>query len=139
MTDSTKAPRSASETPSIDPAEVQEATPAPSPGVADDLAAGPDAPTGEAPGELDKKELIERVVTRCGIKKRDAKPSIEAALAILGEALAEGRDLRLEPFGKLKVGKIKPRGNKRVVHARLLQNAAPPSEGNDGAPEAPEG
>lgn len=74
--------------------------------------------------ELDKKELIERVVERCGVKKRDAKPAIEAALAILGEALAEGRELKLEPLGKLKVTKIKEMGDKRMIVSRLRQNSS---------------
>ena len=50
-----------------------------------------------------KKELIDLVVERSGLKKKDAKPIVEATLAILGEALAEARELNLQPLGKVKV------------------------------------
>ena len=42
-----------------------------------------------------KKELIDLVVERSGLKKKDAKPIIEATLAILGGALADTRELDL--------------------------------------------
>ena len=39
-------------------------------------------------GEMVKKpEFIDRAVARTDVKKRDAKPAIEAALAVLAEAL----------------------------------------------------
>ncbi|WP_335947044.1 HU family DNA-binding protein [Salipiger bermudensis] len=125
MTYSSKAQRSASAATATEESDVEEADVVPSlETVPDHPDAAPDALIGgAAAGELDKKELVDRVVARCGVKKREAKPSVEAALAILGEALAEGRELRLEPFGKLKVSNIKTRGEKRVINARLRQNA----------------
>ncbi|WP_370158847.1 HU family DNA-binding protein [Salipiger bermudensis] len=140
MTYSSKAQRSASVATATEACDVEEADVAPSrETVADDPDAAPDALIGgAAAGELDTKELVDRVVARCGVKKREAKPSVEAALAILGEALAEGRELRLEPFGKLKVSNIKTRGEKRVINARLRQNA-PSRPGSAGeGPEAAE-
>ncbi len=71
--------------------------------------------------ELKKKDLIEAVVARSGIKKRDAKPAIEAMLAILGEALADGRELNLQPLGKLKVTRLKKGGNGQIINARVRQ------------------
>jgi len=53
---------------------------------------------------LRKKALIEGAVLRSGQKKRDAKPVVEAVLAILGEALERGDQLNLPPFGKLNAG-----------------------------------
>jgi DNA-binding protein HU-alpha len=140
MTDSTKAQRSASEAIATGPDEVAEATAAPSPETAaeDDAAVDDGQKDAAADAELDKKELVERVVARCGLKKREVKPSVEAALAILGEALAEGRELRLEPFGKLKVSNIKTRGNKRVINARLRQNAPARAESGGEDPGAAE-
>lgn len=72
-----------------------------------------------------KKELIDTVVTRSGIKKKDAKPVAEAMLAVLGEALAEGRELILPPLGKVVVRKEKklPRGKMMIVKVR--QTTAP--------------
>ncbi len=71
--------------------------------------------------ELKKKELVDLAVARSGIKKRDAKPAIEAALAVLGEALSEGRELNIIPFGKLKVTRMKKGGNGQIISARVRQ------------------
>lgn len=71
--------------------------------------------------DLSKKELIEKVVERAGVKKRDAKPAIEAALAILGEAVAEGRTLNLPGFGKLKINRAEEKANGRVTVCKLRQ------------------
>jgi len=38
--------------------------------------------------DLKKKELVDLVVERSGIKKKDAKPVVEAMLAVLGETIA---------------------------------------------------
>lgn len=62
-------------------------------------------------GEMLKKgEFIDRVVARTDVKKRDAKPAIEAALAVLAEALSQGEELNLPPMGKLRVVKSKDLG-----------------------------
>ena len=76
--------------------------------------------------EMKKRDLLDRVVKRSGIKKRDAKPVVEAMLAVMGEAMAEGRELNLQPFGKLKTNRIKDTGNGRVLICRLRQGG-----GND--------
>lgn len=72
--------------------------------------------------DLKKRELIDMVVERSGVKKKDAKPAIEALLAILGETVAEGRELNLPPFGKLRVNRTQERSNGRVIVCRLRQN-----------------
>ena len=57
-------------------------------------------------GEMIKKpEFIDRVVDRIDVKRRDAKPAIDAALAVLAEALVNGEELNLPPMGKLRVVK----------------------------------
>ncbi|WP_417719014.1 HU family DNA-binding protein [Salipiger sp.] len=94
------------------------------------------APAGN---ELDKRELIAKVVERSGVKRRDAKPAVEAMLAILGETLAEGRELKLPPFGRLKVNRIKQMGDKRVIITKLRQGTAPaerPAAGDETATAA---
>ncbi|MGB7241635.1 MAG: HU family DNA-binding protein [Sulfitobacter sp.] len=77
--------------------------------------------------EMRKKELIDRVVSRSGIKKKDAKPVVEAMLAVLGEALADCRELILPPLGKLKVRREKklPNGLAMVVKVRQNNKKAP--------------
>ncbi len=72
--------------------------------------------------ELRKKELIDTVVERSGIKKKDAKPVIEAMLAVLGETVAGGRELNLQPLGKLKINRTEEKANARVIACRLRQS-----------------
>ena len=69
-----------------------------------------------------KKELIDLVVERSGLKKKDAKPIIEATLAILSEALADTRELNLQPLGKIKVRREKLMLNGRVLVTKIRQS-----------------
>jgi len=64
-------------------------------------------PQGEM---LKKADFIDRAVARADAKKRDAKPAIEAALAVLSEALMAGEELNLPPLGKMRVVKSKDIG-----------------------------
>lgn len=73
---------------------------------------------------MKKRDLLEKVVKRSGIKKKDAKPVVEAMLAVMGEALAEGRELNLPPFGKLKTNRIKDTGNARILNCKLRQGGS---------------
>ena len=66
-----------------------------------------------AEGPLRKPAFMERALARTDVKKRDAKPAIEAALAVLGEALSGGEEVNLPPLGKV-----------RVVRARELDSGA---------------
>ncbi|OHC44205.1 MAG: hypothetical protein A2092_18565 [Rhodobacteraceae bacterium GWE1_64_9] len=58
-------------------------------------------------GALKLKDLVEQVAAGSGIKKKDVKTVIEAALAAMGAALSAGRDLHLPPLGKARVGRQK--------------------------------
>jgi nucleoid DNA-binding protein len=69
-----------------------------------------------------KKELVDLVVERSGIKKKDAKPVVEATLAVLGEALADARELNLQPMGKIKVRREKIMPNGRVLVTKIRQS-----------------
>ena len=80
-----------------------------------------ETPSVSAP-ELKKKELIDTVVARSGVKKRDAKPVIEAMLAVLGETLADGWELNLAPMGKVKVTRMKKTTKAHVITTRLRRN-----------------
>lgn len=71
--------------------------------------------------ELKKRDLINLVVERSGIKKKDAKPAVEAALAVLGEALAEGRELNMRPLGKAKVTRMENKSNGQLIVCRIRQ------------------
>lgn len=68
-----------------------------------------------------KKELIDMVVERSGIKKKDAKPVVEAMLDVLGEALADNRELNLLPMGKFKVVNEKDLSNGKMMRVKVRQ------------------
>jgi len=72
-----------------------------------------------------KKELIETVVSRSGMKKKDVKPVVETLLAVMGDALSDNRELNLPPFGQLKVRKEKQLRNGRMVVAKIRQTKPP--------------
>lgn len=88
----------------------------------DTLLHAPSADLPLSPHEaMKKKELIDLAVERSGLKKRDVKPAVEAVLAVLGEALAEGRDINMRPMGKIKVTRMKKVRNGQVIGARIRQ------------------
>ena len=70
---------------------------------------------------LRKKELIDAVVAQSGVKTKDAKPVVEAMLSVLGDALRDGRELNLQPLGKLMVRRSKKIQNGTVLTAQLRQ------------------
>jgi len=82
-------------------------------------AVAPDTPATEL--EMKKQELLARVVERSEIKKKYAKPVVEAMIAVLGEALAEGRELNLPPLGKVKQNRTKETPTARIIIAKIRQ------------------
>lgn len=79
---------------------------------------------------LKKKDFIDRAIEKSGIKKADAKAAIDAALFVLAEALANGDDLILPPFGKVKVTREKahPKGRILMLRLQLIPTASDGSE-----------
>ena len=63
-----------------------------------------------AGGSVKKADFIDRVIARGDLKKKDAKPAIEAALAELADILLKGDELNLAPMGKIKAVKVKDLG-----------------------------
>lgn len=76
---------------------------------------------------LRKKELVDTVVTRSGLKRKDVKPVVESLLAVMGEALGENRELNLPPFGRVVIRKEKKLANGRVVVTKIRQSTPPPA------------
>ena len=66
------------------------------------------APKADDIEVMKKPQLLDEVVARTNLKKRDVKPAVEAALAVLGEALQDGAEVNVPPLGKLRVVKSKP-------------------------------
>lgn len=74
------------------------------------------APAGT---EMKKRELVDRIATHGGLKKKQVKPVVDAMLAVLGEMLAEGREMNLPPMGKMKVNRQKSVAGGQVILIRL--------------------
>lgn len=95
-------------------------------------AAPPMPPSGtRAPQQgLRMKGFVEAVALRSGGKKGEVKPVLEAALAVLGEALARGEAVNLPGFGKSKIVKTKALADGMVLTLKLKRgadkNASPP-------------
>ena len=83
------------------------------------------APVAEQPAvvvSMGKRQLIDKVVEASGIKKKAAKPVIEAVLKELGDALSRGETLNLQPFGKAIVKNTKDLANAEIVEMRLRRS-----------------
>lgn len=72
--------------------------------------------------ELKKAELVNLIVERTGMKKKDVKPVVEATLATLGEAIARGQELNLQPLGRIKVKNTKELSKASVHVVRVRQS-----------------
>ena len=68
-----------------------------------------------------KRELLDTVVTQSGLKKKDVKPIVESTLEVLAAALAEKRELNLQPLGRVMIRREKQVRNGRVLVAKIRQ------------------
>ena len=87
---------------------------------------------------LKKKELIDSVTELSGVKRKDAKPVVEAMLAFLGQSLAEGREMNLQPLGKIKINRAKDVQGGEVLIAKIRQSNRVPKAPSDPVVKAAE-
>lgn len=78
-----------------------------------------------------KKDFVDRIVTRAGLRKADARAAIDATLSALAEALERGEDLVLPPLGRVKVTREKagPKGKQLILKLSLPKNEENASQG----------
>ena len=88
--------------------------------------------------ELKKPELINVIVERTGMKKKDVKPVVEAMLGVLGETLAKGQEMNLQPFGRIKVNNTKELAKAQVHSVRVRQSKAAIGDADADLPDAAE-
>jgi hypothetical protein len=88
-------------------------------------------------GEMIKKpEFLDRAVERTNVKKREAKPAIEAALAVPAVSLINGEELNLPPMGKLRVVKSNDVGEgAKVLKLKLRTMKDGAGQGADPSPD----
>ncbi len=73
-----------------------------------------------APREvLTKKDIIAQAVEISGVKKKDARPSVEAALQIVFSALANGTEVGVPPYGKIRIIKEKEINGGKMITAKI--------------------
>ncbi len=83
---------------------------------------------------LKVKDLVDLVAKATGGKKKDLKETIEATLAALGQAVADGKDLNLPPLGKLRVNRQK--GDAYVLKLKRGAEKAGKKDVSEGVAEA---
>ncbi len=88
--------------------------------------------------ELKKKELIDVIVARSGVKKRDVKPVVDAMLAVMGETIADGREMNLAPMGKVKITRMKKTTKAHIITMRLRRSETPKTDAPDPLAQAAE-
>jgi len=88
---------------------------------------GSDASEAEADAApvLKKPDLFDRVVAASGAKKRDVKPIVEAALAVIGDALSAGEELNLPPLGKVKINRQRKDKSGDMLVVKIKRNSGP--------------
>ncbi|MEY8096377.1 HU family DNA-binding protein [Falsihalocynthiibacter sp. S25ZX9] len=77
--------------------------------------------TERAP-EMKKNDLIDRIIAKNGMKRKDVKPLVETLLSVLGEAIGKGETLNLQPMGKLVIKKTKDMPNATVTVCRIRRS-----------------
>ncbi|WP_136637505.1 HU family DNA-binding protein [Pseudooceanicola onchidii] len=77
---------------------------------------------------LKLRELVEVAAGSGDLKKPAAKAAIESALAVLGTALAQGREVNLPGLGKVKIKRSQLKNGQRITELRLRQKL----DGEDG-------
>ncbi|MEO0745268.1 MAG: HU family DNA-binding protein [Pseudomonadota bacterium] len=80
---------------------------------------------------LRKKELLDTVALKTGMKRAEVKKVVEATLTMMGLALQDSRDLNLQPFGTVKINRERKLPAGKVVAARIRQARDLPQNGMD--------
>lgn len=112
----------------------------PASGTPDVVATAPGGADGDQAADLLKKpELLGRLSAVTGLPKSRVRPVMEAMLEILGEAVADGREMQLPPMGKVKPLRSKEQGAARISHLKIRQVAQKETDGaKAGAPTKPD-
>ncbi|WP_375282127.1 HU family DNA-binding protein [Pseudooctadecabacter sp.] len=91
-----------------------------------------------AAAPVKKPELIDRVMSETGMKKKDVKPVVEAMLHVLGRALVQGEELVIPPLGKVMVKNSKDLANATVMNIKIRQPNPAGQSPKEGLAEAAE-
>lgn len=81
-----------------------------------------------SPTDIAKKELIERVTAKSGLKRGVAKQGLEATLSVLADLLTEERKISAAPLGNIRVVKTKQTANGTLSVVRVKMKDLDTSE-----------
>ncbi|RVV99752.1 DNA-binding protein [Mesobaculum littorinae] len=71
---------------------------------------------------LRKGDLLDEVAAATGLPRNKVKPMVEATLATMGQALSDGKELTLQPFGKLKIQRVKDMANGQALTVKIRRS-----------------
>ena len=80
---------------------------------------------------LQKRQFLNAVAQRSGLRSAQIKEVVEATLAELGEAIASGQTLALPPLGRARVNRQKDVSGAEVIILRLRRRSASEEEAED--------
>jgi len=66
-----------------------------------------------------RKELVERIVARSGLKPNAVKSALDAVLEEMGKALSAGEGMNIHPFGKVTINRQKVQGDKEIIICKV--------------------
>lgn len=84
---------------------------------------------------LKRKDFVDLVVAKSGLKKRDVRTAVDATLSVMGDALRDGKTLSLSAQAKIKPVKQNPFGQGTVVTTKFRMKDEVPTEGGPGLAE----
>ena len=68
---------------------------------------------------LQKRQFLNRIARRTGLRQSEIKDLVDATLAELGEAIAEGKTLALPPLGRARINRQHDVSGAEVIVLRL--------------------
>lgn len=80
---------------------------------------------------LQKRQFLNAVAQRSGMRSAQIKEVVEATLAELGDAIASGQTLALPPLGRARVNRQKDVSGAEVIILRLRRRSAGGDESED--------
>lgn len=75
-----------------------------------------------------RRDFVERVAARSGMRANQVRPVMDAVLNELAEALLNGESLNVDPLGRIQVNRRKDGGNADVLICRLRRKKVIPLE-----------
>jgi DNA-binding protein HU-alpha len=90
----------------------------------------------QAPRKLSRRDLLTDAVARTGMSRGDLRRALDGILGAMNAALAEGRDMDLPPFGRVRPKRVKEARGGEVHVCRIKLDPGGAGAGKDPLAEA---